>query len=35
MGKGKTMGETSQLGGKKLHIDAPEHQGVSLALAAV
>ncbi len=33
MGKGETMKEASQLGGKKLYIDAPEHPGVSLALA--
>jgi hypothetical protein len=35
MGKGGTMREASQLGGKKLYIDAPEHPGVSLALIAV
>ncbi len=29
------MREASQLGGKKLYIDAPEHPGVSLALAEV
>jgi hypothetical protein len=35
MGKGKTMRETSQLGGEKLYIDAPKHLVVSLAIAAV
>jgi hypothetical protein len=30
MGKGENMAETSQLGGKKLFIDAPDQLGASL-----